>query len=364
MGETGIATIPYTRFLDPDGRVAAPLPPFAREAGALIQLYRDMALTRAFDAKAVALQRTGRLGTYASSLGQEAVGAGIGRAMRPDDVFLPSFREPAAMFARGVRMTEVLLYWGGDERGSDFQGPREDFPICVPVGTHAPHAAGVALALRLRGEGRAALCAMGDGATSKGDVYEAMNLAGVWRLPVVFVVNNNEWAISVPRSRQTAAATLAQKAVAAGFAGEQVDGNDAIAVRHVVETALTRARESREPALIEALSYRLSDHTTVDDASRYRDDAEVSARWKAEPVARLRNHLVSAHGWSKEQEDALLAECAAAVDAAVEDYLATPVQPAVSMFDHLYAELPEPLLSQRDAVAAFDTATAREAADG
>jgi len=270
MGETRLPTIPCTRFLDPDGRAVAPLPPFARQADALIQLYRDMVLTRAFDAKAVALQRTGRLGTYASSLGQEAVGAGVGRAMRAEDVFLPSFREPAAMFARGVRMTEVLLYWGGDERGSDFRGPREDFPICVPVGTHAPHAAGVALALRLRGEKRAALCAMGDGATSKGDVYEAMNLAGVWRLPLVFVVNNNEWAISVPRARQTAAATLAQKAVAAGFAGEQVDGNDAIAVRYVVETALARARDKREPALIEALSYRLSDHTTVDDARRYR----------------------------------------------------------------------------------------------
>ncbi len=364
MDATGNPTVPCTRFLDPDGVVAAPLPAFAQQADALIQLYRDMVLTRVFDAKAVALQRTGRLGTYASSLGQEAVGAGIGRAMRPEDVFLPSFREPAAMFIRGVRMSELLLYWGGDERGSDYQGPREDFPICVPVGTHAPHAAGVALALRLRGETRAALCAMGDGATSKGEVYEAMNLAGVWRLPLVFVVNNNEWAISVPRSRQTAAATLAQKAIAAGFAGEQVDGNDAIAVRHVVETALARARERREPALIEALSYRLSDHTTVDDASRYRDDAEVSARWKAEPVARLRNHLVAAHGWSKEQEDALLADSAAAVDAAVEDYLATPVQPAVSMFDHLYAELPESLRSQRDAVAAFDADAAAEAVDG
>jgi len=209
--------IPYTRFLNPDGTVAAPLPGFAGHSDALVELYRDMVLTRVFDAKAVALQRTGKLGTYASSLGQEAVGAGIGRAMRPDDVFLPSFREPAAMFIRGVKMSELLLYWGGDERGSDFAGPREDFPICVPVGTHAPHAAGVAMAFRLRGEERAALCAMGDGATSKGDVYEAMNLAGVWRLPVVFVINNNEWAISVPRSRQTAAETLAQKAIAAGF---------------------------------------------------------------------------------------------------------------------------------------------------
>jgi 2-oxoisovalerate dehydrogenase E1 component alpha subunit len=205
MSETrsgGYPGIPYTRFLDPEGVVCAPLPAFAKQAETLLVLYRDMVLTRVFDAKAIALQRTGRLGTYASSLGQEAVGAGIGRAMRPEDVFLPSFREPAAMFIRGVRMSELLLYWGGDERGSDFAGPREDFPICVPVGTHAPHAAGVALAMRLRGEKRAALCAMGDGATSKGDVYEAMNLAGVWRLPVVFVVNNNQSRCRGPSRRR------------------------------------------------------------------------------------------------------------------------------------------------------------------
>jgi pyruvate dehydrogenase E1 component alpha subunit len=342
--------VAYTRFLDPDGSVCAPLPPFGRQADDLIILYRDMVLTRVFDAKAVALQRTGRLGTYASSLGQEAVGAGIGRAMRPDDVFLPSFREPAAMFIRGVRMSEVLLYWGGDERGSDFKGPREDFPICVPVGTHAPHAAGVAMALCLRGEKRAALCAMGDGATSRGDVYEAMNLAGVWRLPLVFVINNNQWAISVPRAKQTAARTLAQKAIAAGFLGEQVDGNDVIAVRHVVARALEKARGGGGPTLVEAVTYRLSDHTTVDDASRYRDDAEVSAHWKEEPVARLRNHLVAAHGWRKEQEDSLLAVCAAAVEAAAEEYLATPAQAPASMFDHLYAELPEALQTQRGAL--------------
>jgi pyruvate dehydrogenase E1 component alpha subunit len=361
----GFPRIPYARFLDPDGAVCAPLPAFAQQADALIELYRAMVLTRVFDAKAVALQRTGRLGTYASSLGQEAVGAGIGRAMRPDDVFLPSFREPAAMFLRGVKMSELLLYWGGDERGSDFAGPREDFPICVPVGTHAPHAVGVALAMRLRGEKRAAVCAMGDGATSKGDVYEAMNLAGVWHLPVVFVVNNNQWAISVPRAKQTAAETLAQKAIAAGFAGEQVDGNDVVAVRHVVERALEKAREHRGPTLVEAITYRLSDHTTVDDASRYRDDAEVSARWKEEPVARLRHYLVAAHGWDKTQEDRLLSECAAKVEAAVEEYLATPVQPPTSMFDYLYAELPEAIASQRDAlVAHLATVSGGEASDG
>ena len=306
-----------------------------------------MVLTRTFDAKAVALQRTGRLGTFASSLGQEAVAVGIGAAMQPNDVLLPSFREQGAQFIRGVSMVELLLYWGGDERGSDFAGPREDFPICVPVGTHAPHAAGVALSFQLRGENRAAVCVLGDGATSKGDVYEAMNLAGDWRLPVVFIVNNNEWAISVPRQAQTAAETLAQKAVAAGFRGEQVDGNDVIAVRDVVERALSRARDHGEPSLIEALTYRLSDHTTVDDASRYRDDAEVSARWKEEPIARLRTHLVESGLWDKEQEDSLLADCNKRVDEATEQYLEIEPQAPESMFDYLYADLPDALADQR-----------------
>jgi pyruvate dehydrogenase E1 component alpha subunit len=196
MNEAASFEIAHTRFLDLDGRAVREFPDFARDPQALIALYRAMVLTRAFDAKAIALQRTGRLGTYGSSLGQEAVAVGVGAAMAPEDVLLPSFREQGAQILRGVTMVEILLYWGGDERGSDFAGPRQDFPVCVPVGTHAPHAAGVALALQLRGARRAAVCVLGDGATSKGDFYEAMNFAGVRRLPLVFVVNNNQWAIS------------------------------------------------------------------------------------------------------------------------------------------------------------------------
>ncbi len=343
--------IDYTRVLDPQGKVVGDLPAFARDPAALIALYRAMVLTRAFDAKAVALQRTGRLGTFASSLGQEAVAVGIGATMMADDVLLPSFREQGAQFLRGVTMTELLLYWGGDERGSDFAGPRQDFPICVPVGTQAPHATGVALAFQLRGEVRAAVCVIGDGATSRGDVYEAMNFAGVRRLPLVFVVNNNQWAISVPRAQQSAAETLAQKAVAAGFPGRQVDGNDVIAVRTVLEQALARARGGEGPTLIEALTYRLSDHTTADDATRYRDDAEVSARWQEEPVVRLRAYLVEVGAWGKEDEETLLADCDAEVEAAVEAYLATPPLPPAAMFDHLYAELPRELEAQRQEVA-------------
>jgi pyruvate dehydrogenase E1 component alpha subunit len=348
--------ISSTRILDKDGVAVGPLPAFAQDLEQLAALYRAMVLTRTFDAKAIALQRTGRLGTYASSLGQEAIPVGTAAAMRPSDVLVPSYREHGAQLWRGVTLKELFLYWGGDERGNDFAGPREDFPVCVPVGSHAPHAVGAALAFRLRGEKRAAVCTFGDGATSKGDVAEALNMAGVWKAPVVFIVSNNGWAISVPRAKQSAAETLAQKAVAAGIACEQVDGNDVIAVRLVVERALERARAGGGPTLIEAVTYRLSDHTTADDASRYRDDAEVSAHWAEEPIARLRNHLVHCDLWSKEREEALLQECHQQVEEAAAAYLATPPLSPVELFDHVYATLPAELAEQREGAVAAGSA--------
>jgi len=347
-------TISSTQVLSPHGEAVGPLPEFARQADELVALYRAMVLTRTFDAKAIALQRTGRLGTYASSLGQEAVSVGVAAAMDASDVLLPSFREHGAQLWRGVTLKELFLYWGGDERGNDFAGPRHDFPTCVPVASHAPHAVGVALAFRLRGEKRAAVCVFGDGATSKGDVAEALNMAGVWKVPAVFIINNNGWAISVPRARQTAAETLAQKAIAAGIPNEQVDGNDVIAVRSVVERALVRAREGHGPSLIEAVSYRLSDHTTADDASRYRDDAEVSQHWSAEPITRLRSYLTRGKLWDKDKEESLLQDCSQTVDRAADEYLATAPLPPMAMFDRIYASLPVDLVEQSSAASALD----------
>jgi len=186
----------------------------------------------------------------------------------------------------------------------------------------------------------------GDGATSKGDVAEALNMAGVWKAPVIFVVNNNNWAISMPRSKQTAATTLAQKAVAAGIPGEQVDGNDVITVRLTTEQALARAREGAGPTLIEAVTYRLADHTTADDASRYRNDAEVSRQWAAEPIARLRNYLVKIGHWDKDKEEALLLECSQSVEAAANEYLSMPPQLFTTAFDYTFAQMPVDLSRQ------------------
>jgi 2-oxoisovalerate dehydrogenase E1 component alpha subunit len=337
----------HRSYLAVTGLPMRKLPAFASDTSLLIALYRAMVLARAFDLKAVSLQRTGRLGTYAVALGQEAVAAGVASAMRTEDVLLPSYRDNAALLWRGVKMEEILLYWGGDERGNLFSGPAHDFPYCIPVGSQAPHAAGAAYAFKLRNEPRVAVCFFGDGATSKGDVWEAMNFAGVRKLPVLFVANNNQWAISVPLRLQTASETLAQKAIAAGFPGEQVDGNDVIAVRAAAEEAIAAARVGEGPRLIEALTYRLGDHTTADDAARYRPPEEVQARWKEEPIARLRAYLVSQNTWTKAQEEALASDCQTRVDAAVERYLATSAQAPVTIFNHLYAELPDAYTKQR-----------------
>jgi len=337
----------HRNYLAPDGSIERPLPAFASDAKLLVALYRSMVLLRLFDRKAVALQRTGRLGTYAVSLGQEAVSVGIASAMRDEDVLLPSYRDNGALLWRGVKLEEILLFWGGDERGNQSSGPAHDFPFCVPVGSQAPHAAGVAYALKLHREPRVAVCLLGDGATSKGDVYEAMNFAGVHKLPLVFVVANNQWAISVPLRLQTACETLAQKAIAAGFVGEQVDGNDVVAMRAAAEDALAAAREGCGPRLIEALTYRLGDHTTSDDAARYRSAEEVQAGWKEEPIARLRAYLVARKMWSKADEEQLAAECHEGIEAAAERYLATGPRRPETMFDHLYADLPEVYATQR-----------------
>ncbi|MCK9283455.1 MAG: pyruvate dehydrogenase (acetyl-transferring) E1 component subunit alpha [Rhodocyclaceae bacterium] len=347
---TNIAGTPFEclRFLDAEGKPIRPLPDFASDPAALEPLYRAMVATRLFDTKAIALQRTGQLGTFASSLGQEAVGVGIGAAMTVDDVLLPSYRDHAAQLLRGVSMVESLLYWSGDERGSDFATARRDFPNCVPIASQVCHGAGVAYAMKLRREPRVAVCILGDGGTSKGDFYEGMNLVGAWTLPLVLVVNNNQWAISVPRSAQTAAPTLAQKALAVGVEGLQVDGNDVVAVRHAVGTALEKARNGGGPTLIEALTYRLGDHTTADDATRYRDAEAVSRQWALEPILRLRNYLVGQNCWNEEREQQLIRECTEQVNRAVADYLAVAAPSVEQMFDRLYATLPQALEGQRN----------------
>jgi len=341
-------SVPYQRLLDERGAAIGELPEFSRDAAEMLRMYRLMTLVRVFDAKAVNLQRTGQLGTYASCLGHEATHVGVAAAMHAEDVLVPVYREYATQIWRGVTMREILLYWGGDERGNDFAGPRQDFAWCVPIATQTLHAAGAAMAFKIRGEPRCAVAFIGDGGTSEGAFYEAMNLAGARALPVVFVIVNNGWAISVPVAAQTKADTLAQKSVAAGIPGVQVDGNDVIAVRDVVTKALAVARSGGGPTVIEALTYRLADHTTADDASRYRSADEVRRAWSQEPLVRLREFLLRAGFWDASREQGLLEDCARQVEAAVAEYLGTAKQSTDAMFEHLFAKPTAQLLEQRE----------------
>ncbi|MFO1088403.1 MAG: pyruvate dehydrogenase (acetyl-transferring) E1 component subunit alpha [Hyphomicrobiales bacterium] len=337
-------------FLDAEGVPVGELPPSASDRAFMRKLYRGMLLARAYDAKCVALQRTGQLGTFATALGQEAVPVGTAAAMAETDVLVPSYREGSAQFWRGVAVEEMLVYWGGDERGHNWADPRvaQDFPVSITVGNHALHAAGVATALKLKRETRAAVCIFGDGATSKGDVYEAMNVAGVWALPLVFVVTNNQWAISTPLKHQTAAETLAQKGLAGGIRVIQADGNDALAVHSCVSEALARARAGEGATLVECITYRLNDHNTADDSTRYREREEVTQRWPADPLKRMKLFLERQGFWSEEDEAQAKVEIAAALDRAVELYLAHPKPGAAQMFAHTYAELPPSLVAQRE----------------
>jgi pyruvate dehydrogenase E1 component alpha subunit len=341
--------IDYYQFLSPDGRlITEDVPDLARDFDELIKMYRLMVATRVFDKKAIALQRTGRLGTYASCLGHEAAHVAVGSAMREEDCFAPMYREYGAQFCRGVKMSEVLLYWGGDERGNDFTGPKHDFAWCVPIATQCLHAAGAALAYQLRGEPRVAVSIVGDGGSSKGDFLESINVASAFNLPLVLVIVNNQWAISVPRSKQNSAKTLAQKGIAGGLPSIQVDGNDLIASRWAMENAIARAREGKGATVVELITYRLSDHTTADDATRYRDKEEVESALKLEPVGRLRSYLEDQGAWDEEKELQLLADAARQVEDAVAEYQSVSKLSIESMFDYMYGDMPADLAAQRD----------------
>lgn len=342
--------INFLQVLDEQGVLKATLPAFAEDKHTLIKLYRTMVLTRIFDKKAIALQRTGQMGTYAPVNSQEAVATAVGHAMRPEDVFVPYYRDYAAQIQRGVKMSDILAYWGGDERGSDFDAnshASEDFPMCVPIASQCQHAAGIAFAFQYRKEPRVAVVCLGDGGTSEGDFYEAMNVAGLWKLPLVFVVNNNQWAISVPLSNQTATKTIAQKAIAAGFKGIQADGNDVIAMRQVIGDAIEQARQGNGPTLIEAITYRLSDHTTADDATRYQPTEDVQHAERREPLKRLKQFLESQHDWDEKQDKAMFEAAKRDVDEAVQIYLNRKPQTIESAFDYHYAQTPPELLEQR-----------------
>lgn len=338
MPEKIVGTFQITRveILDEQGNVDESLMPSLSDDD-LRRVYDLFILCRTFDQRALNLQREGRLGTYASILGQEASQIGSALAIEKTDWVFPSFREMGVFLTMGYPLHMVFQYWAGDERGAKCPDDLNIFPFCVPVGTQVPHAAGAAMAVKYRKEGRAVIAYFGDGGTSEGDFHEGLNFAGVFRLPVVFICQNNQWAISVPRGRQTASGTLAQKAVAYGFEGIQVDGNDVFAVLRATKKALEKARAGGGPTFIECVTYRMADHTTADDASRYRKKEELEA-WKAkDPLLRLKRFLEKKGIWT----DAFHAEseerARQAVDEAVTREEAVDPPHPTEMFTSTYA---------------------------
>lgn len=345
-------SVDHVRYLDDSGAPLGDLPAFASDTERLLDAYRNMVLTRILDQKIIALQRTGKCGTYPSVLGHEVIGTAIGQCLDPSDVFVPYYRDQATQLLRGVPMVNMLLYWGGDERGSaGWENCPQDLPISVPIATQCCHAAGIAAAMRIRDEKRAVLVTLGDGATSKGDFLESINLAGAWHLPVVFVVANNQWAISTPRALQTGGETIAQKAISGGIPGRVVDGNDYFAMSEAVEQALARAHGNKGATVIEAATYRLGDHTTADDATRYRPADELRRAWDRDGIKRLQSYLHQTGNWDPEREQELQAWCREEVDKTVQAYLDMAPEPPTAMLDYLFETLPEALSGQRERLA-------------
>ncbi len=340
--------VDYLSILNENGSLDKELEPTIPDE-LLLKLHRAMLLARRFDERMLSLQRQGRIGTFAPIKGQEAAQLGAVAVLHPSDWMVPSFREGAAEVWRGKSLENILLYYAGYDEGGGVEEGRNALPVAIPVGTQMLHAVGLAYGIQYRKESHVAMTFFGDGATSEGDFHEAMNFAGVFQVPVVFVCQNNHWAISIPRSRQTRAQTLAQKALSYGMPGIQVDGNDVLAVYAAAAEAVERARSGGGPSMLECVTYRMAMHTTADDPKRYRSEQDVEEWVKRDPIVRFQNYLKAkellndAGITAVEQE--VSAEIQAAVDRA-EAYMKQEPDP-LDMFKHAYAEMPANLRQQR-----------------
>ena len=338
----------YLSILDDKGNLDKTLEPDIPE-DLLLKLYRAILLGRRFDERMLSLQRQGRIGTFAPTTGQEASQIGAAAALRPSDWMVPSFRETAAQILRGTPMESVILCFGGYNEGGRIEDHRKDLPMAIPVASQILHAVGLGWAAKYRKTDEVVMVFFGDGATSEGDFHESLNFAGVYQPPVIFVCQNNQWAISIPLSKQTRSETLAQKALAYGIPGIQVDGNDILAVYAAAKEAVDRARSGGGPSMIECVTYRMTMHTTADDPKRYRTDDEVEAWKKKDPLLRFERYLMDKELMTKDKvqeiESEIKTEIQAAVDRA-EDQMRKFDDP-LHMFEHAYAELPSHLKEQR-----------------
>ncbi|WP_435344700.1 pyruvate dehydrogenase (acetyl-transferring) E1 component subunit alpha [Haloarchaeobius sp. HRN-SO-5] len=337
------------RVLDVDGSLVEGASVPLSDDG-LFDLYEDLKLARAFDRKAVSLQRQGRMGTYPPIYGQEGAQVASVHALDDADWLFPSYRETGAILARGVPMAASLEYWMGSEAGNAALGGWNVFPVANPIATQVPHAVGHGWASSLDGDRRVSLVHFGDGATSEGDFHEGLNFAGVFDAPVVFFCNNNQWAISVPRERQTASATIAQKANAYGFEGVRVDGMDPLAVYQVTRDAVERARspgDAPAPTLVEAVQYRLGAHSTSDDPGVYRDERRTEEWKRYDPVPRLESFLLETGRIDEADVEVVEADVDDRIDAAIETAESFEPDPD-NIFEYTYADRPGKLDRQRE----------------
>lgn len=339
-------TVEYMQILDETGKVDKKLEPKI-EKNVLIKIYKTMVRARLLDDKMLIMQRQGRMGTFGPVRGQEAAQAASIAAMDQKDWMFPSFREAVAYLYRGASMYDMFIYNMGDEWGNHPPKDGREFTISIPIASQTLHAVGAAMAAKHLKKKEASIVYFGDGATSQGDFYEAMNFAGVYKAPVVFLNQNNQWAISLPRSQQTRAKTIAQKGIACGIPGIQVDGNDVLAVYKATKDAVTRAKKGEGPTLIEAITYRMGPHTTADDPSVYRLDKEVKEWEKKDPIIRFKKYLINKKIWSENEEKNMISEITAEIEDAAKKAMAKKPRDPGDMFDYVYKEMPQLLQEQK-----------------
>jgi pyruvate dehydrogenase E1 component alpha subunit len=337
------------RLLAPDGTLAEGHVP-ALEGEALLDAWRAMLRSRVCDERCFSLQRQGRLGTFSPVNGEEAAVVGSAWALEPGrDWIVPQYRELPAMLRFGYRLAQAMQYYTGKPNGSRMDAAANVLPFQISLAAQLPHAVGLAWGLRIQGLDSVVCTYFGDGASSEGDAHEALNLAGVRRAPVVFVLKNNGWAISTPVRKQTAAASFAARAAGYGIAGELVDGNDLFAMHDACSRAVARARAGEGPTLIEARTYRMGPHNTSDDPTRYVDPVALEEQRAFDPVARVRRYLTAEGLVDDASERALVEELRGEVDAAFAEAEASPTPGAEGLFDHVYARPPERIEGQRRA---------------
>jgi len=325
--------VTFLQVMDETGKVDSKLMPKLKTSE-IKQLYELVILSKTFDDYALKLQREGRLGTFASGRGQEAAHVGSAFALKKEDWMFPAFRENAAYITKGMPMEMLYAYWGGDERGEMIPEGINCFTVSIPVGSQILHAVGHAWATKIKKEKTVTVTYFGDGATSEGDFHEAMNFAGVFKVPCVFLCMNNNYAISLPREKQTASQTLAQKAIAYGFEGIQVDGNDIFAVYKATKDAIEKA-----PTLIELLTYRLEHHTTADDSTKYRNTKEVKEWSKKDPILRLESYMKKKKLLVDEYKNQVQENSEKKVEEAIKKYTTIPTARTNEIFQYTFKDM-------------------------